>query len=104
MVLVLVRAMFGLTRKLYMVTRSFLKTIGQMLAMSFMKIMGLNLVTLNLYEIIGNFPLSIAIRINPMMKIIHFSVPDMIKRKPWRFNLLKPMGALLVIELWINFK
>ena len=46
--IVLVRAMFGLARKLYMVTRSFLKIIGQMLAMSFMKIMGLNLVTLNL--------------------------------------------------------
>ena len=82
MVSVLVRAMYGLARKLYMVTRSCLKIIGQMLAMSFMKIMGLNLATLNLYWIIGNFPLSTAIRINPMMKIIHFSVPDTIKGKP----------------------
>jgi hypothetical protein len=48
MALVLAKAMFGPARKLFMVIRSFLRTIGLMQAMSFMRIMVLSLATLSL--------------------------------------------------------
>ena len=95
--------MFGLARKLYMVTRSFLENYRANAGYEFYENYGLNLVILSPWVIIGNFHLSIAIKINRMMKNYPLFGARHDQVESLRFNMLKPMGACWSLNLGLIF-